>query len=141
MNPQLLVDRLKSQCPLLKDVGGAADFAAAQEGLRNKVPAAFVVPLAEMATRNSAATMVVRQQVTQQVAVILAVSNLKDARGENALNDLHQVREQVFEKILGWAPPGTDSVMEFSGGRLLEMDNHVVWWQDDYVIDIQRRSI
>lgn len=141
MKSQLLVDRLKSQCSLLKDVGGAADFAAAQEGLRNKTPSAFVVPLAENAARNSSATLVVRQLVTQQFAVILAVSNLKDSRGEKALNDLDQVREQVFEKILGWAPPGTDSVMEFSGGRLLEMDNQVVWWQDDYMIDIQRRSV
>lgn len=141
MNSQLLIDRLKSQCLLLRDVGGAADFAAAQEGLRNKTPAAFVVPLAENATRNSSATLVVRQQVTQQFAVILAVSNLKDARGEKALNDLHQVREQIFEKVLGWSPPGTDSVMEFSSGRLLDMDNQVVWWQDDYVIDIQRRSV
>jgi len=140
MQPQTLINRLVAECSLLKTVGGAADFAAAEQSLRNKTPAAYVVPLTETARPNSSATLVVRQQVTQQFGVIFALSNLRDNRGEKALEDLHQVRQQVFEKLLGWAPPGEQSLMEFGGGRLLEMDNQVVWWQDEFLIDIQLRS-
>lgn len=140
ISPSVVIARIKAECPLLIQVGGGADFAAAKAVLKNKVPACFVVPLADQASPNSSATVVVNQRINQQFGVILAVSNLRDAAGEKAINDLFLVRQQLFQKLIGWFPAGAVSCMEFSGGHLLDMDDHVVWWQDNFNIDTYFRS-
>ena len=141
ISPSALITKLKSDCPLLIQVGGAADFAQAKSVLKNKVPAGFVIPLADQASPNTSATIVVQQRVVQQFGVILAVSNLRDATGEKAINDLFLVRQQIFQKLIGWYPPSATNSMEFGGGNLMDMDDQVVWWQDNFSIDIYLRSI
>ena len=140
MLPATLIERLKVTCPLLKLVGGSADFSVAEAALRNKLPAAFVIPLAEQASPNSSATTLVSQRVNQQFGVILAASNLRDATGEKALADIYAVRQQVMAALLGWIPAGERSGMEFSGGHLQDMSDQVLWWQDDFNLDIYLRS-
>jgi hypothetical protein len=140
MLPATLIAHLENTCPLLKKVGGSADFGVAETALRNKLPAAFVIPLAEQASPNSSATTLVSQKVNQQFGVILAVSNLRDATGEKALADLAAVRQQVFAALLGWIPLGERSAMELSGGNLQDMSDQVLWWQDVFNIDTYLRS-
>ncbi|MEN9671437.1 MAG: hypothetical protein RL018_1714 [Pseudomonadota bacterium] len=138
--PSVLIAKLKSDCPLLKQVSGSADFAAAKTLLKNKMPAAFVVPLAEQASPNSSATMQVSQKVVQQFGVFIAVSNLRDATGEHAVSDLFSVRQQILQKLVGWTPAGAVSFIEFGGGSLMDMDDQVVWWQDNFTLDIYIRN-
>jgi hypothetical protein len=140
MLPATLIARLKLSCPLLKMVGGSADFGVAETALRNKLPAAFVIPLAEQASPNSSSTVLVSQRVNQQFGVVLAVSNLRDATGEKALADIYAVRQQVMTSLLGWVPAGEQTGMEFSGGQLQDMSDQVLWWQDIFNIDIYLRS-
>jgi len=140
MQPATLIAHLKDTCPLLKMVGGSADFGVAETALRNKLPAAFVIPLAEQASPNTSATTVVSQRVTQQFGVILAASNLRDATGAKALEDIYAVRQQVMTALLGWIPEGERSSMEFSGGHLQDMSDQVLWWQDDFNLEIYLRS-
>jgi hypothetical protein len=132
MNAPELIDRLKSQCPALKHVAGAADFATAEKLVRHQLPAAFVIPLVEEATPNAYATMAVSQRVTQRFGVILAVSNLRDLGGEAAINDLTNLRPSVLTALLGWQPDAGSDLVEFAGGRLLTLSEQVLWWQDDY---------
>ena len=140
MLPATLITHLQSECPLLKKIGGSADFGVAETALRNKLPAAFVIPLAEQANPNTSATTLVSQRVNQQFGVILAVTNLRDATGEKALVDLAAVRQQVFAALSGWIPPGERSAMEFTGGQLQDMSDQVLWWQDDFNLDTYLRS-
>lgn len=140
ISPLVLITRLKAECDLLAQVKGAADFASAKKQLKNKMPAAFVIPLADQPSSNSSATTVVSQKIVQNFGVIIAISNLTDATGEQAINDLFFTRQQLLLKLIGWIPAGAVNCIEFGGGHLMDMDDQVVWWQDIFNIDTYFRS-
>jgi hypothetical protein len=140
ISPALLIERLQNACPLVKSVSGSADFVTAETMLGNKLPAAFVVPLADPASPNTSATMLVSQRVVQQFGVIVAVSNVRDATGQQAVSDLFAVRNQIITALLGWVPAGAVAGMEFGGGKLVDMNDQVLWWQDDFNVDSYLRS-
>jgi len=140
MQPQTVIDRLKQQVPTLKHVAGTSDFAQAEKLLRNQIPSAFVIPLAERGSPNSVAVGAVSQIITVEFGVILAVSNLRDPGGQKAMQDLYSLRESVIRALVGWSPPDAFDLVEFSSGRLLDMSEQVLWWQDDFQTSINRRS-
>ncbi|MXS82273.1 phage tail terminator protein [Nitrosomonas oligotropha] len=137
-----IIARLKDQVTSLKLVGGAADFDAAAESLKQK-PAAFVLPNSERANQSTTGTMAVSQENTVRFAVVLAVQNLRDARGENAQADLLSLRTDIMSALLGWEPDEDADFkpIEFSGGRLLQLADRVLWWQDEFVTAHLLRSV
>lgn len=139
-DPQLVIARLKDQVPALRKAAGAADFAAAAPDLK-QTPAAYVLELANTAERNSLATVAVSQRNEIRFGVMLAVQNLRDATGEKAQADTRTLREAVMTALLGWQPDADYDVLEYGGGRLLQLDNLVLWWQDDYFTSIYQRSV
>jgi hypothetical protein len=116
----------------LRQVGGAADFTHA-EGALTGVPAVFVVPLAETPSSPPlAAEFVQRKQIV--VAVVIAVSSARDARGEAARDALTEVRGAVEDALLGWVPEGCAEALAWAGSQLHRLaPNHVLWWRDDFV--------
>ncbi len=124
----------------LADVGGASEFVAAREALKRS-PAAFVLPAKDTAGPNLFATEEIDQRVTGRFGVMLAVKNLRDAKGEAALNDLTPLRQAVWAKVLGWIPAAGFSPCVFGGGRLFDFDleNQVLWWVDEFDTDYHVR--
>ncbi len=139
-DPQWIIDRLKDRVPALKWIGGAADFAAAAEGLKQS-PAAIVLPSAERATGSSTGTLVTSQLNTARFAVAMAVQNLRDSRGEAAHADLRTLRTDIMTALHGWQPNADFDPIEFGGGRLLQLNNQVLWWQDDFLTSNLLRSL
>lgn len=127
-----ILAHIKSHCPALRQVGGAAEFSALPEAGPQAVPAAFVVPLEERAGSNQLDTGI-SQRVDVRFGVILAVRNLRDGVGAAANDDLETLRRAVKAALLGWQPTGADDVCTFGGGRVLQLNNQVLWWQDDFV--------
>jgi len=140
LDPQWIIARLKGQVAALKLVSGAADLARAIESLKQH-PAAFVLPIAERAEPNALAAMAVSQRNETRFAVVLAVQNLRDARGETAHTDLRTLRTAVLGALLGWQPDADFDPCEFAGGALRPFDDQVLWWQDDYVTRAFLRSV
>ncbi|MBL8500041.1 MAG: hypothetical protein JNL77_05545 [Nitrosomonas sp.] len=139
-DPVWIIDRLKDQVTSLKLVGGAADLDAAAESLKQK-PAAFVLPNAEHASVSKTGTMVVNQKNTVRFAIVLAVQNLRDARGENAQADLLSLRADIMTALLGREPDEDFMPIEYAGGRLLQLADRVLWWQDEFVTANHLRSL
>ncbi|MEW6314132.1 MAG: hypothetical protein AB1513_08860 [Pseudomonadota bacterium] len=132
MDLALVTARLDpAQVQALKTVGVAADFAAAAKSVPIKMPAAYVLPVREQAARNQMANAV-SQRVTVAFAVILAVSNLRDARGGQAALDLESVRNVVKTRLIGWEPSVDHDLVTYNGGRLLELGDGVLWWWDEF---------
>jgi hypothetical protein len=127
-----IIARLKGEASVLRFVGGAADLPAATEELKQH-PAAFVIPLTDSASRNGDATGSVTQQVTVRFGVLLAVQNLRDARGEAALTTLTPVRLAVRDALVGFVPEGYEDPCEIVGGRIMQLNDRVLWWQDDFL--------
>ncbi len=139
-DPELVIARLQSQVAALRDVAGAADLAAASQNLI-RAPAAFVLPLSDRPGRNTTGTMVVSQQNTMSFGVVFAVQNLRDVRGQKGNVDLLALRISAMTALLGWQPALDYDPCEYGAGRLLQLTDQVLWWQDDYLTRALLRSV
>lgn len=140
LNHQIIIDYLDANVSKLKSVAGAAGLAAATADLKQP-PAAFVVPMSDRAAGNHTGTMSVTQLNTVRFAVIIAVQNLRDPRGEKAQSDLLVLRRDVMNSLHGWQPDSPFIPIEYGGGRLLRMSNQVLWWQDEFLTSHFIRSV
>lgn len=134
-----VIAHLKTAVPALVKVSGAADFAAAGADLKNSLPAAYVLPLAEKADASPLADAVL-QRVGSRFGVVVAVSNLRDPRGENAHGALEPLRQAVIAALLGWPPSDAHEPVEFAAGRILSFTDGVLWWQDEFTTAYLLRS-
>jgi len=128
----LVVARLDADRGPLRQVGGAADMAAAEIGLKAR-PAAFAVLIAESPSAPPlAAEFIQRKQIV--VSVVLAVSSARDQIGDAVREDLTAVRNHIEGVLLGWVPEGCAEGLAWAGARLQNLaPNNVLWWRDDFV--------
>lgn len=139
-DPAWIITRLKDQVTSLKLAGGAADLASAAESLKQK-PAAFVLPNSERASGSTTGTMAVSQQNIVRFTVVIAVQNLRDARGENAQADLRTIRMAIATALHGWQPDSEFDPIQYGSGKLLQLTDQVVWYQDEYLTAHLLRSV
>ena len=130
-DPELVIARLQAQVAAFKQVAGAADFAATAAGLVTP-PVAFVLPLSDQPAANALTTQVSQRDVIR-FGVAIGVQNLRDVRGQKAATDLRTLRIAVMTALLGWQPASGYDPCEFGGGRLIQLTDQVLWWQDDFV--------
>jgi hypothetical protein len=74
----------------------------------------------------------VYQPLVTTMAVVLAVTNRRDGRGEEGMTELEARRRQVRDALLGWIPPGQDDPVTCGRGRLLALDEATLWWSDEF---------
>lgn len=139
-DPDLVKARLEAQVSSLRRVSGAADFAAARSDLR-QTPAAFVIELNNRPGPSRTGTLVVSQLNEIRFGLILAEKNLRDPRGDSAKTAMNALREAVMAAVLGWTPEAEFDPCEYGGGRLLLMDDSVMWWQEEFVTRNLLRSV
>lgn len=134
MDLSLIVSRLKAELSALRSVGASADLDAAIEGAV-AMPAAFVLPLAEMAV-DLAMTGPTGQCITQAFGVLHVLSNKRDAQGGAALDDLKAHRLALRAALVGWVPDeASGEPVTFAGGRLLRLDGDGrLWWIDEFAL-------
>jgi len=123
--------RLRSQVPALRFVGGAADIQAAVDQVI-AVPACFLVPASSTSLGVNRMAQVVSQHVEHRVDVALCVRNVNDARGEAALETLNALRPQVISALYAWQPETLLEPIEYNGGQLVNFDDSLLWWVDQY---------
>jgi hypothetical protein len=129
MRLQPIIDQIKHECPAFKLVGGAADFASAIEGL-TVVPAAFVLPSADVAEANPFMDQLVQQTVSVDFVVMLCVRNLSDSEGLAATETLEPIREALRAALLNWSPGSEHDGIEYRSGALQAFDGGDLWWSE-----------
>ena len=118
----------------LKLVAGAAEYSALQgPPPRHPQPAAYVLPTVDRAGR-SELIGAHRQRVTRGLAVVLALGNLSDPRGQGASVAMAAVEELVEKQLAGWRPTDTLDVMQFTGARTLGLKDQVLWRLLDFSV-------
>lgn len=136
---QLVAARLKLKVSGLGMVGDAADLASIRRETL-QFPAAFVVLLADKGGQNGLNSgNSVSQRREQRLGVVLAVRNIRSGQGADALHEIDALRQQVDAALIGWQP-GTGDTYDpvlFSAGKLLDMSNGEMWWQDEYLTAYQ----
>jgi hypothetical protein len=131
-DPSWIIAQLKISAPTLAHVAGAAGLAQAANALK-QIPAAYVIPNSERSGGSRTGTMVVSQQNTVRFAVVMATKNLRDARGDQAQADLLSLREEIMTALHGWQPDAEFDPIEYGGGRLMQLTDQVLWWQDEFL--------
>lgn len=133
MQLDFIIERLKPLTPApLRLVGGAADLDAAMRAAV-ALPVAFVIPLSE---RSESAPLLGRwrEEDRCEFGVLLCVSNLRDARGAQALEQLAPLRAAVRAALSGWAPVQcAGRAITKRAGKLLRLDGDArLWWMDHF---------
>ena len=144
MLSQPVVDLLKTLTTAgvadFKKVAGAASFVAAQEDLKNP-PVAYVMPLGDVAMPNALIGYSVEQRVNERFAVILAIRNLRDVRGDAVNADLELLRGKVIASLLGFVPAVGYNPICYGGGRILQLDVSTLWWQLEFTTAYYERKV
>jgi hypothetical protein len=139
VNLNLVIDQLRQHCPSFAGrVAGAARFKRLKEDANLVVPAAYVIYLDDN-PREDASLNDVRQRLVESFAVIVALSNVPDERGQAAINNGHEViRAEIWKALLGWQPDkAVYNGTIYQGGHLLDMDRSRLWYQFEFGADMQ----
>lgn len=132
MQLEVIIQALRERCPTLSTrVAGAAEFKAVTEATALPVPCAFVIPLDDNPAGSGSATGV-RQQLEDSFAVIVAVSNTTDERGQKSAHDMHAMRAELWAALLGWRPATDYDGIIYEGGNLLTIDRARLWYQFEF---------
>lgn len=119
-----VITALRARCPSLqRRVGGAAEFASIEQNTALAMPCAFVVPLGESAESFPTGRMEMdyRQQIQQNIAVILFVDTSSQRRGQDAYDAVEDLKFEVLKAIAGSDTPDTDA-MVYDGMSILDMN-------------------
>jgi len=132
MRMNLVIDALRQRCPSFAGrVAGAAQFKSLPEATALAVPSAFVIPLddnpAENLSRNGT-----RQALQDSFAVIVALSNVQDERGQAGATSLHDLRRELWAALLGWQPEADYDGIVYEGGQALSLDRARFWYQFEF---------
>lgn len=133
MQLEPIVAALRTRCaPTFGQyVAGAAEFKLLQENAAMQVPCAFVIPLDDN-PQESIAMNSVRQMLQDSFAVVVAVSNVTDEKGQGGARSIDTIRSVLWGALLGWRPTDRYDGITYQGGQLLAMDRARLWYQFDF---------
>lgn len=120
----------EAETPFLS-VQGAADLAAAMaqpDALQRNT--CYMAYASEAVMGDHEATPLRRIEV----AVVSALLNRRDRRGEEAISDLEIARWALSAALLGWEPPGAAGRISFRRGDVTAYTRHTLWWRDVYSV-------
>ena len=98
------------------------------------MPAVYVLPLDEQ-PEDQASQNGYQQTVREGFAVVVALSNTADERGQAAAQNLDTNRLALFKALLGFQPAADYDVVAFEGGQLLHLDRARLYYQFEFSVD------
>lgn len=118
--PSEVVTRLRAEVEALKFVGEVADLTGLiQNGqLPRQTPAAFVVPVREVAAPHSHGTGRMTQKVNETIAVILVQRSRNDAGGVGKVDSTQSLKHAVQSSLIGFVATNYKTPLEYVSGRL-----------------------
>jgi hypothetical protein len=131
MNLDSVITQLKTHCPQLGErVGGAADQALAASNGYLKVPAAYIIPLADDPEASTDSTGLT-QRVTESVGVVVVLDNTADRRGQTSANAVEVMKYAVHRALLNFRADLMRSArgLQYEGGSLVDINGARLVWQ------------
>lgn len=134
MKLQPVIARIRTEVATFSNrVGGTAEIPIVQaEFDALPVPHAFVMMLADDAGEPLSTTATV-QRLTESFAVLVAVSNTTDRRGQSASDAMEDIRDALIAALVGWSPDADlyDDIA-YDGGQFRDMTRARLWHQYDF---------
>jgi hypothetical protein len=142
MQLEVIIQALRERCPLFgadsstRRIAGAAQYKLLAENAQLPVPCAFVIPLDDNPGEPKSANGV-WQELADSFAVIVALSNTTDEKGQAAVASVRSVRTQLWAALLGWRPSEDYNGIYYQGGSLLHIDRARLWYQFEFAADME----
>lgn len=133
MDIETIIAEIRGRCPLFAGrVAGSAQFKNLQQNTNVQVPCAFVMPLDDEPEEQRAKSGY-RQDLRDAVAVVVAVSNEADERGQGAVVQVRKhIRAELFRCLLGWKVSDDYDGLIYEGGSLIGVDRARLWYQFEF---------
>lgn len=142
MNLAPVIARLAAQCPLFREVAGAAEADAAMQAGTPNAPTAYVVQAAETGGDNYLVGPSAQRVESYFTVLIVVRTAAGSARGEQAQADLEVHRVAVRDALLGWQDASAmGEPCLFAEGRLADWKpGGILWWADTWRTAFDIRS-
>jgi hypothetical protein len=132
MKLELVIAQLRTYSPTFAGrVLGATQFELLPEKQALAVPCAYVMPL-EDSPGPTLAQNAVRQDLTDSFAVVVALSNQVDERGQASAINVHGMRKELWKALLGWRPEDEYNGIVYEGGSLMQLDRARMWYRFEF---------
>jgi hypothetical protein len=127
--------------PPLKLVQGAVEYAAlTAPPPAARQPAAYVMPLGGTPGPNTLAGHI-RQRMQESIGVVILLGNLRDVRGDAAMDAIEPVYRAVRAALVGFVPDPAYEAFLLGPARLLDFADGVIAWQESFSTAYQQRSV
>lgn len=133
MNITAIIEALRTRtsATFAGRVAGAAEYKRLPEAVNLELPAAYVIPLDDNAEAQSSENGY-SQIVRDGFAVIVAVSNTADERGQTGYTSVAAIRTALWAALLAWKPDAAHGPIQYEGGQLLDLDRARLYYQFEF---------
>ncbi|MEN2394721.1 phage tail terminator protein [Pseudomonas halotolerans] len=129
-----ILTQLREQCPALADrVAAGFDLATLQADTPLQTPCAYVLPTADIASKNTAQNATL-QAVRDRFDTVL-VLDATDAT--KALDLLHDLRAELWRALVGFKPGGDYTGIEYDGSELVSINSSRVSYRLHFFAEFQ----
>ncbi|CAH0256343.1 hypothetical protein SRABI123_03267 [Pseudomonas sp. Bi123] len=129
-----LITQLREQCPTLANrVAAGIDLATLQANTPLQTPCAYVVPIADLASKSVAQNLML-QPIRERVEVTLVLDTTDAAA---ALDQLHDLRAELWRALVGFKPGSDYSVIAYDGGELVSINSSRVLYRLRFFSEFQ----
>jgi hypothetical protein len=129
-----LIMQLREQCPTLANrIAAGIDLATLQANTPLQTPCAYVVPIADVASKSLAQNMML-QPIRDRFEVTLVLDTTDAAA---ALDQLHNLRAELWRALVGFKPGGDYEAIEYDGGELVSINSSRVLYRLRFFAEFQ----
>ncbi|MEK1835423.1 phage tail terminator protein [Pseudomonas sp. NPDC089918] len=129
-----LITQLREQCPTLANrIAAGIDLATLQANTPLQTPCAYVVPLADVASKSLAQNLML-QSIRDRFEVTLV---LDTADAAAALDQLHNLRAELWRALVGFKPGSDYDDIEYDGGELVSINSSRVLYRLRFFAEFQ----
>ena len=113
-----IVAHLQATCPSFAGrISAGIYWNAVMNSTALASPSAYVIATGDAATANDL-NNAIRQNITDRIDVVVVLSG-SDERGQDASEQLHAIRAEIWRALVGWSPEREYDPMQYQGGALV----------------------
>lgn len=129
-----ILTQLRAQCPTLANrVAAGIDLATLQASNLLATPCAYVVPIADVASKSVAQNLML-QPIRDRFEVTLV---LDTADAVAALDQLHDLRAELWRALVGFKPGNDYSAIAYDGGEVVSINSSRVLYRLRFFTEFQ----
>ena len=142
MKLQTTIEALRKRCPSFNNRVFAFTGPLQLQNLNpQKLPAAYVTLVGEVAEVEQVSTNSYYQTITTTVGIMLLVNSQADRRGQNAFDEAEDLKNEVLKALLSWSPTADNmAVYSYQKYSVLKVEEPILATQIDLQCTTELRS-